>query len=162
MGLFDLFKKKRGLQELLKYMQTENGRNVMVNLPPQILVSKKLIKEKLGFDLTDEELKYFHNKWNEDDWIDKVFNGQKGINMKKEKLEQIANEIAEIRLRLPASDGYLDNFIKETRHYGSEINDFNDMVFVAEKFVQITKQKGREASIRDIEYAWDGIAGWKA
>lgn len=83
-------------------------------------------------------------------------------NRSRAELDRIAEEMADIRLKLPESSGYLDQFINEVRHFGEEINNFNDMVYTAEPFVKVTQQKGREASIRDVEYAWDGIAGFRA
>ena len=87
---------------------------------------------------------------------------QRRSKISKNRLDEIANEIADIRLQLPESKGYLNEFEDKVRHYGEEINDKQAMIYVAERFVKLTAQKGREASIRDIECAWDGIGNFWA
>jgi hypothetical protein len=95
MGLFDLFKKKKGLYELLKFMRTKDGYNMLASVAittfsilsnsnrynVQVSISKEAL-EKLGFYLSEEDMVIFHTKWTEEfrtKWMEDLKKGTEDL-----------------------------------------------------------------------------------
>jgi hypothetical protein len=72
-------------------------------------------------------------------------------------LEKYAINIAEIYLEKGLT---LDEQDAKARKIGEAINDFNAMVLVTHRAIKINNRSGGDLCGRNLEYAWDGIAGW--
>jgi hypothetical protein len=78
------------------------------------------------------------------------------------KLEAFAEEIVSAFSNYSGNNmASWDETEKVIRPIGKKINNYNTQLLVLHRAIIIGKQKGVEVYIREMEYFWDGIGGWR-